>query len=254
MGDGALLHKCGLSIEFIVSEWRAWYSGISEPAEWQSWRNGGITPKENIQADVSFLPAMQRRRLSPLSKAVFNTAYPLLQQRDIPMLCCSVHGEAKRTYALLQDVAKEEDLSPTAFGLSVHNAIVGQLSIAGKVRSPALALAGGDFPLQAGLMEAVGILQEGTKQLLLLFYEEPLPEMYQPSSESPSAICATALLLTKPGEESYGLRASLLPSKGAKVQSAFKAPDYQLPIVRVLLEKSGVVPVGLGWELCINAD
>lgn len=244
----------GLSIEFIVSGWRAWYSGISKLADWQSWRDGEKKPDGNVLADVSFLPAMQRRRLSPLSRAVFNTAYPLLLQRDIPMLCCSVHGEAKRTYSLLQGVAADEGLSPTAFGLSVHNAIVGQLSIAAKARSPALALAGGDYPLQAGFTEAAGILHEGVKELLLLFYEEPLPDLYNPSVNSPSGICATALLLNKPDEVNSGSKVSLVPSTRAEVQSVFMSPDYQLPIVSALLDNSGTVPVAQGWELHIHAD
>ncbi|BBM01215.1 beta-ketoacyl synthase chain length factor [Microbulbifer sp. GL-2] len=244
----------GLSIEFIVSEWQAWYSGISKLADWQSWRDGEKKPDGDALADVSFLPAMQRRRLGPLSKAVFNTAYPLLSKRDIPMLCCSVHGEAKRTYSLLQGVATDEDLSPTAFGLSVHNAVIGQLSIAAKVRSPTLALAGGDYPLQAGFTEAAGILHEGVKELLLLFCEEPLPELYNSSAKSPSGICATALLLKQPDEESSGTKVALVPSIGAEVQSAFMSPDYQLPIVSALLDKSGTISVAPGWELLIHAN
>ncbi|USD21629.1 beta-ketoacyl synthase chain length factor [Microbulbifer variabilis] len=243
-----------MSIEFVISDWRAWYAGVSEPADWHRWHSGELELQEDTLADVSFLPAMLRRRLSPLSKAVFNSAYPLLQQRDIPLLCCSVHGEAKRTYSLLQGVAAEEDLSPTAFGLSVHNAIAGQLSIANKVRSPALALAGGDYPLLAGLMEANGILREGAKEILLIFCEEPLPEMYHPSTQSPSGVCATALLLTLPVEGSKGSGVTLVNSSSVRLKTAFEEADYQLPLLSALIKNSGKVPVAKGWELLINAN
>ncbi len=159
-----------------------------------------------------------------------------------------------RTYSLLQGVAAGEDLSPTAFGLSVHNAIVGQLSIANKVRSPALALAGGDYPLLAGFMEAAGILQEGIKEILLIFSEEPLPQMYHPSAESPSAICATALLLTLPAEGIKGTGVTLVNSSSIKVKTAFEEADYQLALVNALVENSGKIPLAREWELQINAN
>lgn len=195
---------------------------------------------------------MQRRRLSPLAKAAFATAYPLVRDHDMPLLCCSVHGEAVRTYSLLRDVASDESLSPTAFGLSVHNAIAGQLSILCGIHSPALALAGGDFPLQAGLLEAAGLLAEGERELVLLFCEEPLPEMYLASAQSAQCICATALHLTASATGAQGLRASLAPDASSQVESAFECADYQLPLIAALTDGAGRLPVGQGWELCIH--
>lgn len=203
------------------------------------------------QADVSFLPAMQRRRLSPLAKAAFATAHPLIGNRDLPVLCCSVHGEAQRTYSLLRDVAAGEPLSPTAFGLSVHNAIAGQLSILCGIRSPALALAGGDLPLQAGFLEAAGMLAEGVPELVLLFCEEPLPELYLSSARSPRHICATALALSAPAVKS-GLRCTLVQSGRRGPDSAFDCADYQLPLIAALVDGRGGLPMGQGWELQIH--
>ncbi len=201
---------------------------------------------------------MQRRRLSPMAKAAFATAYPLINERDIPLVCCSVHGEALRTYSLLRDAAAGEALSPTAFGLSVHNAIAGQLSILCDIKSPALALAGGDYPLQAGLLEAAGMLAEGVPELVLLFCEEPLPEMYLSSARSPQFICATALHLSTSAAGAAGLKATLTsPREGlaaAPSSSAFAAADYQLPLISALVDGDGRMPVGQGWELCIHGE
>lgn len=252
MGGGAQLHDCCLSIEFLITAWRAWYSGISELSDWQRWRCEKVLPVGEGQADVSFLTAMQRRRLSPLSKAALHAAYPLIKHRDIPLLCCSVHGESVRTHSLLKSVAAGEDLSPTAFGLSVHNAVAGQLSILCSVQSPAFALAGGDFPLLAGLLEAAGILRDGAEELLLIFYEEPLPEMYQSSAQSPTNICVTTMRLSK-GTNAQGKKSALVSPTSTKIESAFEAPDYQLPLISALIEGSGVVPLGQGWELHLNA-
>nr|WP_284500248.1 beta-ketoacyl synthase chain length factor [Microbulbifer sp. GX H0434] len=218
------------------------------------WRRGEASVADVGQPDVSFLPAMQRRRLSPLAKAASATAYPLVRDRDIPLVCCSTHGEAQRTYSLLCDVAAGQPLSPTAFGLSVHNAIAGQLSILCGIQSPTLALAGGDYPLQAGLLEAAGMLAEGTRELVLLFCEEPLPEMYLSSACSPQYICATALYLSAADGDVAGFRASIEYRAGVQSPSAFDEPGYQLPLIAALVDETGRVPVGRNRELCIHGD
>ncbi|WP_295802377.1 beta-ketoacyl synthase chain length factor [uncultured Microbulbifer sp.] len=241
---------------FTISAWRAWAPGVSDPADWQRWRAGALGFADEGVADVSFLPAMQRRRLSPLSKAAMATAHPLLAGRDMPVLCCSVHGEARRTYALLQDVAAGEPLSPTAFGLSVHNAIVGQLSISLGIHSPAMALAGGDFPLLSGLLEATGMLAEGVPELLLQFYEEPLPELYLHNTESPQRICATTLHLRAINDatQSAGYTAELKNGSPADADSAFARSEYQLPLIAALVDGSGCLPLGQGWQLTLGRD
>lgn len=196
---------------------------------------------------------MQRRRLSPLAKAAMATAQPLLAGRDMPVLCCSVHGEAQRTYALLQDVAAGEALSPTAFGLSVHNAIVGQLSISLGIHAPALALAGGDFPLLSGFLEAAAMLQEGTDELLLQFYEEPLPELYLHNTVSPQRICATTLhLRAEPTPGDTGAYTVALNNGSPAAASAFEQSEYQLPLIAALVDGSGKLPLGQGWELSVS--
>lgn len=243
---------------FFISTWRAWSPGLSEQSDWALWKQGALDFVADAQPDISFLPVMQRRRLSPLAKAVLFSAQPILATRDIPLLCCSVHGEARRTYSLLKDVAAKSPLSPTAFGLSVHNAIAGQLSIAFGIRSTTLALAGGDYPLLTGLLEAIGMLTESVPELLLLFYEEPLPEAYLPSTQNSQILCVTALhLCTKkvePGTSTLPTahKAKLLYSTTQSPVSAFEGGNYQFPLIKVLVDGVGRVPLGQQWELFIN--
>ena len=242
--------------EFTISAWRAWAPGVSDAADWLRWRTGELRFADQAVPDTSFLPAMQRRRLSNLSKAAMATAYDLLQGRDIPILCCSVHGEARRTYALLQDVAAGEPLSPTAFGLSVHNAIVGQLSISLGIHAPALALAGGDYPLQSGFLEAAAMLAEGVPEVLLQFYEEPLPELYLHNTASPERICATTLHLCAAADEhepsSGAFTARISNGSPVAADSAFEQPEYQLPLITALVDGRGTLPLGQGWQLEIG--
>src|SRR4029453_9488720 len=74
---------------------------------------------------------MLRRRAGFLSKMALEVAYQCLGNRiDVPTVFCSRHGESGRSVELLLDLAKGVPLSPTSFGLSVHNATGGLFSIA----------------------------------------------------------------------------------------------------------------------------
>jgi hypothetical protein len=82
---------------------------------------------------------MLRRRAGFLSKMALEVAYQCLgEQIDVPTVFCSRHGEAARSVDLLLDLAKGEPLSPTSFGLSVHNATGGLFSIARRDHANAL--------------------------------------------------------------------------------------------------------------------
>ncbi len=116
---------------FRIDHWKAWAPGLEHPADWLSWSRAPSVPAPgDAQPDVSFLPAMQRRRLSPLARMAFHVAWPLAEGRPpLPLIFASRHGETPRTFAILGDLARGEPLSPTQFSLSVHNAIIGLWSI-----------------------------------------------------------------------------------------------------------------------------
>ncbi len=152
--------------------------------------------------DVKAIPAMLRRRLSPLGKMALSTAIPLLKETDsgVPTVLVSRHGDLHRTVNLLQDLAAGESLSPTHFSLSVHNAIGGLLSIARKDTSSMTALACGFDDISTALLEAQAILTEqDCKQVLCLIYDEPLPALYQQQQPAlPDHAYAVAFLLGTP--------------------------------------------------------
>ncbi|MFT3929543.1 MAG: beta-ketoacyl synthase chain length factor [Spongiibacteraceae bacterium] len=151
------------AIEFSIQRWGVW-----PPADELA---------GNSTLNLDFVPALMRRRLSPLAKAVFSAVSACVGSGEqIPLLCSSAHGEIQRTAEILNDISAGNGVSPTAFSLSVHNAIAGQLSIALKNCAPIAALA----PTQQGmlpvLLEAVGLLNERAEDVVIALFDEPLPE------------------------------------------------------------------------------
>nr|WP_272888986.1 beta-ketoacyl synthase chain length factor [Stutzerimonas stutzeri] len=168
--------------------------------DWAIWaRHPYDLKNSDAQPDVSFLPAMQRRRLSRLARMVFAVAAPLAAgQSPMPMVYASRHGETARTFAILNDLADGEPLSPTQFSLSVHNAIIGLWSIQQQDTSEMTALAAEGDGLEHAVLEASMLLGEGAPAVLVVIAEDQPPAVYAPWISDVSFPYAVALLL-KPG-------------------------------------------------------
>lgn len=146
---------------------------------WQSYPqpiNHNLVPSATNDPSI---PKSLQRRLSPLAKIVFQTIAPCIDiGEQIPAVFCSSHGEIVRSLSMLQTMKIGEELSPTAFSLSVHNAIAGLFSIAFDNRQEITTLAPGQDGIASGFIEALGLLQEKHSEVFLVFYDEPVPEFF----------------------------------------------------------------------------
>jgi hypothetical protein len=95
-----------------------------------------------------------------------------------------------------------EEISPTAFSLSVHNAIAGLFSIVYGNTAEMTVLASGEDGIGSAFLEALGLLQEGAADVLIVFYDEPLPDFYpaEPFKLSTDSRCAVVLAISKSGD------------------------------------------------------
>jgi hypothetical protein len=167
---------------FRVEQWRAWAPGLDNPQAWQAWAHAPVVvPDRQEQPACASLPAMQRRRLSRLARMTMEVASPLCgEDEQLPFVFASRHGETTRTFALLGDVTDEQPLSPTQFGLSVHNAIAGQWSVLRGQRGESVAIAGEADTFEHGVLEAAALLAAGAPTALLVIAEETPPAAYDP--------------------------------------------------------------------------
>lgn len=165
---------------FDIAHWRAWAPGVTSAQDWQRWSTASRPDAPGDCApDVSFLPALQRRRLSRLARMAFHVAWPMAEGYDrLPFIFVSRHGETPRTFDLLTELAKGEPLSPTHFSLSVHNAVIGLWSILRGQTCEMSALSAQGDGLEHGLVEACALLAEGAPAVLVVVAEEAPPAPY----------------------------------------------------------------------------
>ena len=189
-------------INFNIAAWRAWAPGLDSVADWQAWsQQPSVLAASNAAPDVSFLPAMQRRRLSRLARMAFSVGWPLAQGHEaLPLVFASRHGETPRTLDILSDLAASQPLSPTQFSLSVHNAVIGLWSIMRGETSEMTAIAAAGDGLEHGLIEACALLNEGAPAVLLIITEEQPPHAYAQWIDDVPFPYAVGLLLT-PGTQ-----------------------------------------------------
>ncbi|TAK91865.1 MAG: 3-oxoacyl-ACP synthase [Burkholderiaceae bacterium] len=188
---------------FPLRAWSAWMPGLESRA---AWLQHASMPSPEADTDaipaVKFIDAMTRRRLGRLARLTLQVAYEATCELpvDLPLrlVYASRHGDMRQTINLLSALADDEPLSPTAFGMSVHNAIAGMWSIQRQDRSAASAISAGESTLHSGLLEAVLQWQEQPDQLVLYLYADdavPLPYALQIPAGIPQAL---ALVIGNP--------------------------------------------------------
>ncbi len=219
-------------IKFNIAQWRAWAPGLSTVEDWQQWsRNPTQVDNGDEAPDVSFLPAMQRRRLSRLARMAFSVGWPLAEGRgQLPLVFVSRHGETPRTFEILSDLAANQPLSPTQFSLSVHNAVIGLWSILRGETSEMTALAAAGDGLEHGVFEAAAMLGEGAPAVLLLVTEEHPPGAYAPWIDDVPFPYALGLLLTEGDDWQLSL-SSLGPEQQGPVHNDW---PHALNLLRAL--------------------
>lgn len=181
-------------MNFSIAQWRAWAPDLDHQDIWKDWAQRPYCPLgPGTPPDVSFLPAIQRRRLSPMARMVFACAWPLAEGvAPMPVVFASLHGETSRTFGLMRSLSQDEPLSPTAFGLSVHNAIAGLWSIIRREPTESVALCVANDGLEHAFIEACTLLAQGHANVLVVVTEERPPEQYAPWIEEVPFAYATA--------------------------------------------------------------
>jgi Beta-ketoacyl synthase, N-terminal domain len=222
-------------VSFSIASCAAWAPTVETKEAWQAWANANYVISGDKAAAVQAMPPMLRRRAGFLGKMALEVAYQCLGQRiDVPTVFSSRHGEASRSVDLLLDLANGVPLSPTSFGLSVHNATGGLFSIARSDHANNIALAGGKSTIENAVIEACGLLAEGEPAVLLVAYDCPLPIPYYAFQDCDEQPFAWAWLMRPPADEVVSLTWSDALQHSA---SSFERLPAGLEILRFYLRK-----------------
>ena len=156
------------------------------------WRASAESPKP----DVSFVPAMERRRLTGVERVALAVAWQAYRAacaegEQIPVVFASRWGEIGTTIKLMQQLHADGEMSPAGFSNSVHNAAPGHFSLFTRNKAPYTAIAAGADSYAMGLLEA----QSYPGKVLFVYAEEATPEFYKPHFADVQAAHAVAMVI-----------------------------------------------------------
>ncbi len=184
-------------VQFSVLSHAAWAPQITTPADWLRWASAPFVIDGADEPKVVAMPAILRRRAGFPGKMALEVAYQCLgDQQNVPTVFCARHGDVERSLGLLGSLTNNEPLSPTAFGLSVHNATPGLFSIARGDSANHIAISAGANTAEVGVIEACGLLADGAQQVLLVVFDAAPPALFTPYMDCHEQSYAWAWLLT----------------------------------------------------------
>jgi hypothetical protein len=192
-----------VQFDFVIVDWAAYGAGLAQQKDWLEWAREAPrlpSPLTETVPPLTEMAPMMRRRVDRLGRLACQVAYWCQSQGsgEVPMVFASRYGDAGRSLNLLGDLVQDEALSPTGFGLSVHNAISALYSIARADTGNTVVVAAGRATVLAALTEAAGLLADGAPEVLVVYYEAPLPAPYDSFEDEPAIEYAWAWRVARP--------------------------------------------------------
>ncbi len=231
----------GLSVR--VRRWAAWAPGHERREDWAAWARapGPLDPEGHPEA--RFLPAMLRRRCSPLTRIVLTAAFDCLDEAErggVRTVFASRHGSVNESIGMLEQIVRGEKLSPAKFSHTVHNAQAGLFCIAAGNRQASSSLAGRADTFACGYVEALTHLErEPARPVLYVMGDARLSPTFAPLVDEPESAYAVALLLARDGDG---------PALSLRLEEPRTKPDRRWPeaaeFVRWLLAEEPELALG----------
>lgn len=134
---------------------------------------------DSAEADVSFLPPLQRRKLSGMERTVAHLTNLLCKNKgDFVSVFASRFGEFNRIVKLLKVFNEQAEVSPSGFSSSVHNSAIGAQSVLLKNKGNYTAISAMEDTLEMGLIEAFTI----SERVFFVFVDSAFPPPFERNS------------------------------------------------------------------------
>lgn len=205
--------------------------------------------------DISFVERQHRRRLSTTTQLAL-TAYHHCNPDLKPCrtVFASRYGEYKRTFGILNDIISGEGASPAAFSVSVHNTPSGIVGIATGNPAPSTTVAANAATIEAGFLEAaMQRVEVDSQDIIFIFVDEPLPEIYGRFTSPTDQAYALGLRMSANADRQLSLRWTAFP--GGQQRPPDGVPTAGPDIARLLDIGHGVHSTTdgrLDWEWCVE--
>ena len=237
-------------MKLYINSFRVWYPVSSETKSIEQSLHDYTSDETTnvVWPTIDFVPPMQKRRLSKFAKIALYVANKTVDsnKNNLPIVFSSRHGDLHRTSELLESLAHEQALSPTAFGLSVHNAIPSLYSILTGNKQAITAIGKDTFFM--ALIDTYARLTSGVcEEVLLIHADQDLPNAYSVYQDELQIPHAVAMLISK--ESNQG---SLDDDLIDQVEPCFITCDFNS--INADVQNKNNLPAALAFAQWIKSD
>jgi Beta-ketoacyl synthase, N-terminal domain len=187
-----------------VLRWSAWAPGIETPDAWRAWCAAPVPLAPTGHPEARFLPAMLRRRCSPLTRIALTAAWGCVGEGElgrVRTVFASRHGSVNESIEMIEQVVQRARLSPAQFSHTVHNAQAGLFCIAAQNRQASCSLAGHVDTFACGYLEVLTHLErEPASPVLYVMADVQLAPRFAALVDEPESSYALALLIARDGD------------------------------------------------------
>ena len=187
-----------------VLRWSAWAPGIETPEAWRAWCAAPVPLAPTGHPAAKFLPAMLRRRCSPLTRIALTAAWGCVEEGGlgrVRTVFASRHGSVNESIEMIEHVVRRERLSPAQFSHTVHNAQAGLFCIAAQNRSASCSIAARADTFACGWLEVLAHLErDPATPVLYVMADVQLAPRFAALVDEPESSYALALLVARGGE------------------------------------------------------
>jgi 3-oxoacyl-[acyl-carrier-protein] synthase-1 len=184
--------------------WSAWAPRLEDAEAWRRWAGAPEPLPAGEGPTARFIPAMLRRRCTPLTRIVLTAAWDCCSPEELARartVFASRHGSINESIELLDAIVRRDKLSPLKFSHTVHNAQAGLFSIAAGNREASSSLAAQEDTFACGWLDALAHLErEPERPVLLVMGDVPLAPTFARLIQEATASYGLALLLARGGE------------------------------------------------------
>lgn len=171
----------------MIDSFCLWAPGLAAKTDWQDW----ICGKKNIDDSaespkITFASPIVTRRFSQLTKMTCYMAHRLKLDTDM-LFFTSARGEIDIQYKINTSFARENEVKPAMFTLSVFNTAPAEATILLKSKVPYCPIYSG-FENAVRNLITVGcapLISERLRSVMLIYAEERVPDEYRHNLSGP---------------------------------------------------------------------
>ena len=194
--------------EIYISGIQKWAPGLTDDEKlWQSWLNGDARIEQTKESPkLEYTDPLFRRRLSQITKMTVHVVHSLLETSNISketkIVFVSLRGEIEREFTINKGLIEDDMILPAGFSLSVFNTPVSSATLAFGLKGGYSVLYPSKNDFSEAFKAAVAPILAGTeKQIILVYADELVPDLYGDKRPSDNIPLAFACIISSDKKE-----------------------------------------------------